>query len=680
MNNHIGNARLAYSTSRANLKRGIKEAKHSYKLKIEEHFSNCDPRRMWQGIQAISDYKSSHSTPAATDVLFLNELKDFYARFEKDNKETATKLKLLADHSPIKLSSTDVCNALSRKSAHKAAEPDNIPGRVLRACAEQLAGVFTDIFNLSLAQAAVPTCFKCTSIVPVPKHSNPTCLNDYRPVALTPIVMKCFELLVLAHLKDSLPTTFDSQLFAYRSNRSTEDAVSMALHSVLTHLDKKNTYARMLFVYFSSAFNTIIPTKLIAKLLDLGINTSTCNWVMDFLTKRPQQVRSGSICSNTITLNIGVPQGCVLSPFLYSLFTSDCRHVKGSNSIKFADDTTVIGLITNNDETAYREEIQHLATWCNNNNLLLNTSMTKELTVDFRREARGTHDTTHINGMAVERVSSFKFLGIHISADLSWNINTSSLVKKAHQRLFFLRTLKKNQLSSDILVNFYRCAVESDCVTVWYGSCSAAERKALQRVVKTAQRITGTSLPAMKDIQKKRCLRRARSILKDSSHSAHRLFTLLPSGRRYSSISTAKSKRLDKLIRKASSVLGIPLDTVQKVIVRSEKHKVIEDTNQWQKQGGRPKGAQDIRLSRVSQIAALASSTPDMGTTRVANIGIPPPPVQLENRFEALMSVGEESPNVNGHRSHQPVANRANRRSIKYRQRCSTQTAAKPAH
>ncbi|KAI5617022.1 gastrula zinc finger protein XlCGF28.1-like [Silurus asotus] len=531
----------AYSTSRNNLKRGIKEAKHCYKLKIEEHFSNSDPRRMWQGIQAISDYKSSHSNPAATDVLFLIELNDFYARFKRDNKETATKLKLSADHSPIKLSSTDVCNALSRISAHKASGPDNIPGRILRACAEQLAGVFTDIFNLSLAQAAVPTCFKCTFIVPVPKHSNPTCLNDYRPVALTPIVMKCFERLVLAHLKDSLPTTFDSHQFAYRSNRSTEDAVSMALHSVLTHLDNKNTYARMLFVDFSSAFNTIIPTKLIAKLLDLGINTSTCNWVMDFLTKRPQQ-------------------GCVLSPFLYYLFTSDCRPVNGSNSIiKFADDTTVIGLITNNDETAYREEIQHLPTWCNNNNLLLNTFKTKELIVDFRREARGTHDTTHINGMAVGRVSSFKFLGIHISADLSWNINTSSLVKKAHQRLFFLRTLKKNQLSSDILVNFYCCAVESiltSCVTVWYGSCSAAERKALQRVVKTAQRITGTSLPAMEDIQKKCCLRRARSILKDSSHPANRLFTLLSSGRRYRCLRTRTSRLKNSFFPRAVSLVN----------------------------------------------------------------------------------------------------------------------------
>ncbi|KAI5087040.1 gastrula zinc finger protein XlCGF28.1-like, partial [Silurus meridionalis] len=70
----------------------------------------------------------------------------------------------------------------------------------------------------------------------------------------------------------------------------------------------------------------------------------------------------------------------------------------------------------------------------------------------------------------------------------------------------------------------------TSCVTVWYGSCSVAEHESLQRVVKTAQRITGISLPAMEDIQKKRCLRRARSILKDSSHPTHRLFTLLPSG------------------------------------------------------------------------------------------------------------------------------------------------------
>ncbi|KAM7003411.1 uncharacterized protein LKV04_004454 [Tautogolabrus adspersus] len=428
---------LAYSASRANLRRGIIRAKHCYKLKVEEHFSNSDPRRMWQGIQAISDYKPSNSTPINTDVSFLNELNHFYARFDKDNRETQTTTRPPADDQPLSLTSIDVKAALSRINARKAAGPDGTPGRVLRACAEQLTGVFTDIFNLSLAQAAVPACLKATSIVPVPKHSNPTGLNDYRPVALTPIIMKCFERLVLASLKDCLPPTLDPYQFAYRSNRSTEDAVSTVLHSVLTHLDNNNTHARMLFVDFSSAFNTVIPSKLNTKLGDLGFNTSIRHWIMSFLTNRPQYVRSGHSCSTTITLNTGVPQGCVLSPFLYSLFTHDCRPVHESNTIiKFADDTTVIGLISNNDETAYREEVQHLAAWCADNNLLLNTSKTKELIVDFRKERRDTHNPIHINGMAVERVSSFKFLGTHITEDLSWSTNTASLVKKAHQRLF----------------------------------------------------------------------------------------------------------------------------------------------------------------------------------------------------------------------------------------------------
>uniref|UniRef100_A0A3P9IWZ8 Reverse transcriptase domain-containing protein n=1 Tax=Oryzias latipes TaxID=8090 RepID=A0A3P9IWZ8_ORYLA len=319
----------------------------------------------------------------------------------------------------------------------------------------------------------------------------------------------------------------------------------------------------MLFVDFSSAFNTVIPSKLTTKLGDLEINTSLCNWIMDFLTNRPQHVRSGHTHSTTITLNTGVPQGCVLSPFLYSLYTHDCKPVHGSNSIiKFADDTTVIGLISDNDETAYREEVQHLATWCADNNLLLNTNKTKELIVDFRKKNGSTHDPIHINGMVVERVSSFKFLGTTISEELSWATNTSSLVKKAHQRLFFLRTLKKNQLSSSILVNFYRCAIESiltSCISVWYGNCSVADRKALQRVVKTAQRITGTPLPALEDIQRKRCLRRARSILKDSSHPDHGLFNLLPSGRRFRSLRTRTTRFRNSFFPKAVSLLNSSL-------------------------------------------------------------------------------------------------------------------------
>ena len=104
----------------------------------------------------------------------------------------------------------------------------------------------------------------------------------------------------------------------------------------------------MLFIDYSSAFNTRVSSKLINKLRTLGLNTSLCNWILDFLTGRPQVVRVGNNKSATLILNTGAPQGCLLH--LYYLFTHDCTARHDSNTIiKFADDTTVVGLITDNN-------------------------------------------------------------------------------------------------------------------------------------------------------------------------------------------------------------------------------------------------------------------------------------------------------------------------------------------
>ena len=104
------------------------------------------------------------------------------------------------DDCVITLSTADVSKTFKQVNIHKAAGPDGLPGRVLRACADQLAGVFTDIFNMSLIESVIPTCFKQTTIVTVPKNTKATCLNDYRPLALTSVAMKYFERLVIAHI------------------------------------------------------------------------------------------------------------------------------------------------------------------------------------------------------------------------------------------------------------------------------------------------------------------------------------------------------------------------------------------------------------------------------------------------------------------------------------------------
>ncbi len=175
----------------------------------------------------------------------------------------------------------------------------------------------------------------------------------------------------------------------------------------------------MLFVDYSSAFNTIVPATLVAKLQTLGLNRSLCSWILDFLTGRSQVVRMDNNTSSPLILNTGAPQGCVLSPLLYSLYTHDCTATHSSNVIvKFADDTTVIGLITDNDETAYREEVSTLTKWCQENHLSLNIDKTKELVVDYRRQSR-EHTPITIDKTPVEQVNSFKFLGVHITEDLT---------------------------------------------------------------------------------------------------------------------------------------------------------------------------------------------------------------------------------------------------------------------
>ncbi len=177
--------------------------------------------------------------------------------------------------------------------------------------------------------------------------SSPLTLNTGAPqgCVLSPRFglgfLKVFVRLLKKHICSSIPATLDPLQFAYRPNRSTDDAISQVLHSSLTHIDSKNgNYVRLLFIDYSSAFNTIVPTKLAVKLSDLGLNTSLCDWIQDFLTARPQVVKVGQFTSNSITLNVGAPQGCVLSPLLYSLYTHDCVSSHSSTYIiKFADDT-----------------------------------------------------------------------------------------------------------------------------------------------------------------------------------------------------------------------------------------------------------------------------------------------------------------------------------------------------
>ncbi|KAK3537571.1 hypothetical protein QTP70_014365 [Hemibagrus guttatus] len=264
-----------------------------------------------------------------------------------------------------------------------------------------------------------------------------------------------------------------------------DDAITTSLHLSLTHLDNKDTYVRMLFIDFISAFNTIIPQHLIVKLSLQGLNTPLCNWILDFL--------------------------------------GDLTIHSSNHIIKFADDMTVMGLISKNDESAYREEVQCLTTWCRANNLSLNIDKTKKMVVDFRR-AQSDHSPLFFDRSPVEIVKSTKFLGVQLAENFTWSLNTTSITEKAQQRLYFLRRLRKAHLPPPILTMFYRGTMESvlsSCITAWFGNCTVSDRKTLQRIVRTAEKIIGRSLPSITDMYTTRCIRKANNIVNDPLHPSH---------------------------------------------------------------------------------------------------------------------------------------------------------------
>jgi hypothetical protein len=141
---------------------------------------------MWQGLQSITDYKKKTSHVSDQDVLLPGRLNNFFARFE-DNTVPRPATKTCG----LSFTAADVSKTFKRVNPRKAAGPDGIPRRALRACADQLVGVFTDIFNQSLSQYAVPTCFKEATIVPVPKKAKVTELNLFSlPSTFSNILLK----------------------------------------------------------------------------------------------------------------------------------------------------------------------------------------------------------------------------------------------------------------------------------------------------------------------------------------------------------------------------------------------------------------------------------------------------------------------------------------------------------
>ncbi len=172
------------------------------------------------------------------------------------------------------------------------------------------------------------------------------------------------------------------------------------------------------------------------------------------------------------------------------------------------------------------KRFKELAVWCSFNNLELNTLKTIKKFMDFRRNPPALPPLTIMNS-TVTAMESFRFLGTTISEDLKWDNHIESIVKKAHQRLYYLRHLRTFKLPQELLKQFNSAIIESvlcTSITVWFSSATKSDLRRLQRVVRTAERIIGTTLTTLQELYLSRVSKRAGKITLDPSHPAHSLF------------------------------------------------------------------------------------------------------------------------------------------------------------
>ena len=240
-----------------------------------------------------------------------------------------------------------------------------------------------------------------------------------------------------------------------------------------SHLDKESGGVRISFFDFSSTFNTIQPILLRDKLTEMRVDPPLMTGIVDYLTERPQYVRLKGCTSDTVVSSTGAPQGTVLSPVLFTVYTSDFQYNSGlCHMQKYSDDTVIVGCI----KEEYRSLVEDFVRWCRSNHLQLNTSKTKEMVMDFRRKKPHLQPVS-IEGVDVEVIRTYKYLGLQLDNKyrrFTWErAEPSVLTKKAE----VLQHQKNN--SKKLLQMFYQSVVASPVYScmLWFTVEEAARRE-----------------------------------------------------------------------------------------------------------------------------------------------------------------------------------------------------------
>jgi hypothetical protein len=357
----------------------------------------------------------------------------------------------------IKPVSVNTVTKIMRKmSKKKSSGKDGISQECLLLGLDVLATPLTAIINHSINTGTFPSQWKEAVVIPIHKKGDSKDPKNYRPVSCLAAASKVLEKVVCNQLTRfiEIHKLLPNNQHGFRQGRSTMTALS-AMQKEWVANTEDGLMTGVLVWDLSSAFDTLDIELFLKKLSLYGADSMTSDWFRSFLTGRTQRVKIGNSLSTPLELTSGVPQGGILSPIIFTLYTADMElWLKTSSLFNFADDTTTDNKskCKNEIRTGLEEDALNVLGFMASNGLVANQAKTEFLLLNEKRSDSDTLSEIKVGDTIIKRTTHTKLLGVQIEESQEWGEHLKSLITSLNQRLFMIRRvsrqLPKNKLMS----------------------------------------------------------------------------------------------------------------------------------------------------------------------------------------------------------------------------------------